>query len=223
MVGILTVGAVYAFYGGTAANRRLREMAALALRRGFTFSSTASYDLAGGFPGFRPLHTGEDSYAYNIIRGTINARSVFAFDYHYQTNTEVDKYGQEHAYHYSFSAVIASSNVPLKSLAIRPKGLLTDVAVGDNAIEFESAEFNERYCVSAVDRRWAYDVLHPRTIELLLDAPAFHIEFDYNGAIAYQGSGARLSVDEMDAAITLLTGILDGLPEYLVQQQRGEP
>jgi hypothetical protein len=96
-------------------------------------------------------------------------------------------------------------------------------ALGDNAIEFESAEFNDRYRVFAVDRRWAYDVLHPRTIALLLDAPIFRIEFDYNSVIAYRGSGARMTVPEIDAAINLLTKILEGLPDYLVHKQPGEP
>lgn len=222
---IMAAAAAYGIYGAMGADRRRREMAELAARRGFTFSTGPSYDLASSFSNFSPLHTGQDSYAYNIIRGTNGTHPIYAFDYHYQTNTHTDRDGQEHAYHYSFSAVVASSGVPLKFLVIRPRSLLAAMGetLGDKVIEFESAEFNDRYQVSAVDRRWAYDVLQPRTMALLLDGPAFHIEFGDNDVIAYQGSGARLSVDDISAAINLLTGILDGLPEYLVHQLKGEP
>jgi len=221
---VLAIGMAYTLYGGAAANRRRQEMAALAARRGFTFSESPNYELGNEFSVFRPLDTGEDKYAYNVIKGTISNRDIFAFDYHYQTCTHVDRDGVEHAYQHGFSAVIVSSGVPLKFLMIRPRGFLAAAgeALGDKPIEFESTEFNERYQVSAVDRRWAFDVLQPRAIALLLDAPLFHIEFDYNGVIAYPGSGSRLTVPEMDAAINLLVGLLDGLPEYLVKQQRGE-
>ena len=217
----LVVGGVYTFYGGYAADRRRGEMAALAKRRGFSFSSSFSYELANNFPGFRPVHTGQDSYGYNIIKGTLSGHSIFAFDYHYQILTRVDQSGEEHAYHYSFSAVIACSNCTLKPLLIRPVGLLDKLgeAAGFDNIEFESAEFSRRYHVSSPDRRWAYDVLQPRTIELLLRGPELSIEFNYDNVIAYRGLGAKLDIDEIDAAIDVVGGILDGLPEYLVRQQ----
>ena len=221
----IAVGAVYTFYGGHAAERRRREMAALAVRRGLTFTSSFSYDLANNFPGFRPMHTGQDSYAYNIIKGTLSGRSVYAFDYHYQLLTKVDQYGEEHAYHYSFSAVIACSNVTLKPLVIRPVGFLDKLgeAAGFDEIEFESAEFSRRYHVTSPDRRWAYDVLHPRAIELLLQGPVLSIEFAYDNVIAYRGLGNKLSLDEIDGAIDVVGGILDRLPDYLVRQQQAKP
>ena len=46
----------------------------------------------------------------------------------------------------------------------------------------------------------------------------FRIEFDYNSVIAFGGSSARLTVPEIDAGINLLTGILNGLPDYLVRK-----
>jgi hypothetical protein len=221
----IALGGVYTFYGGHAAERRRREMAALAVRRGLTFTSSFNYSLANDVPGFRPMHTGQDSYAYNIIKGTLAGRSVYAFDYHYQLLTKVDQYGEEHAYHYSFSAVVACSNVTLKPLVIRPVGFLDKLgeAAGFEEIGFESAEFSRRYHVTSPDRRWAYDVLHQRAIELLLQGPLLSIEFSYDNVIAYRGLGNKLSVEEIDTAIDVVGGILDRLPDYLVQQQGTKP
>jgi len=217
----VAVGAIYTFYGAYAADRRRGEMAALAKRRGLSFSSSFSYELANNFPGFRLVHTGQDSYGYNIIKGTLAGRSIFAFDYHYQILTRVDQSGEENAYHYSFSAVIACSNFTLKPLVIRPVGLLDKLgeAAGFDNIEFESAEFSRRFHVSSPDRRWAYDVLQPRTLELLLQGPQLSIEFNYDNVIACRGLGEKLDIDEIDAAIDVVGGILDGVPEFLVRQQ----
>ena len=220
-VGIVAAGAFYTFYGSMAADRRRREMAELAARRGLSFTSSFSHELANEFPDFRPMHMGQDSYAYNIIKGTLSNRPVFAFDYHYQLLTRVDKYGEEHAFHYSFSAVAACSNLTLKPLIIRPVGFLDmcGETVGFDPIEFESAEFSERFHVSSPDRRWAYDVLHPRALVLLLEGPTLNIEFTYDNVIAYRSAGDKLDVDEIDAALDVVTGLLNQLPDYLVQQQ----
>lgn len=41
--------------------------------------------------------------------------------------------------------------------------------LGWGDIDFESVEFNDRYWVAGNDKRFAYDVIHPRAMELLLD------------------------------------------------------
>jgi hypothetical protein len=55
---VVVVGAVYTVYGAKAADDRRHEMAALAARRGFSFSSGYDYSLASTFPGYVCLHTG---------------------------------------------------------------------------------------------------------------------------------------------------------------------
>jgi len=57
-------------------------------------------------------------------------------------------------------------------------------------------------------------------MELLLASPRFSIEFDRRHVIAYRRS--TFDIQEFAAAVGLAEGILQGLPDYLVQQQRGE-
>ena len=89
---------------------------------------------------------------------------------------------------------------------------------GFDDINFESAEFSRRFFVQAPDKRWAYDVIHPRTMEFLLAQPMSLLQFDAAAVIAWRGN--TLGPAEFEQLIETARGVLDRLPPYLVQQQQ---
>ena len=163
--------------------------------------------------GFDCLRRGRSRHAYNVCRGAWEERAAVAFDYRYVTGSGKNR--QTH----TFSAVIIESAVPLKSLLIRPEGFFDKIAqaVGFEDIDFESAEFSRRFCVKADDKRWAYDVIHQRTMDFLLSSPAFSIEFNRESVIVWRDR--RLDVADFEAALGVAAGLLSRLPDYLVKQQ----
>jgi hypothetical protein len=86
-------------------------------------------------------------------------------------------------------------------------------------INFESAEFSRRFYVKAPNKRWAYDVIHQRTMEFLLTCPQFSLQFSRNAILAYRSS--TFTPSEFISAAQVIDGILTQLPEYVVKQQRG--
>ena len=78
-----------------------------------------------------------------------------------------------------------------------------------------------KFFVSAADKRWAYDVIHQRMMEYLMSAPDFGIQFDSANVIAWRSS--RFDPPEFEAAIGMVRGILDLLPEYLIREMAGQP
>lgn len=90
---------------------------------------------------------------------------------------------------------------------------------GFEPIQFESAEFNRRFHVKAPDRKWAYDVIHARTMEFLMASPPLSLKFGPRQAIAYTGS--TLDAAGFQQAFDAAAGILDRLPDYVRQQQGG--
>ena len=88
---------------------------------------------------------------------------------------------------------------------------------GKEDINFESAEFNRLFFVSSADRRWAYDVLHARTMEFLMASPRFAIQFSSDCVMAWRNS--TFNPDDFGAAADVISGILERLPEYVIQQQ----
>ncbi len=201
--------------------KRIKELTAFAAGRRLAFDPGKDHGLEDRFPEFKCLRRGSDRYAYNRMWGDWSGREILAFDYHYETHSR-DSKGRRKTHHHRFSAVILASDVPLRPLVIRPEGLFDKVAgfFGFDDIDFESAEFSRRFYVKSPDRKWAYDVIHTRTMELLLASPRFSIEFDRRHVIAYRRS--TFDIQEFAAAVGLAEGILQGLPDYLVQQQRGE-
>ena len=167
------------------------------------------------FPGFPCLKQGADRYAMNRWAG----RGFSGFDYHYETYSH-DKHGR-HTHHHYFSAVVVPSPIPLKPLFLRPEGLMDKVTefFGYDDIDLESAEFSRKFYVKSPDRRWAFDVLHARTMAFLLARPSFHLQLEGGHGMAWHTG--TLSPQEFEAAIEVLSGIFEGLPEYVVRQQKG--
>ena len=150
--------------------------------------------------------------------GTAGQRVTCGFDYHYETHSTNSK-GQRQTHHHYFSALVVDAGLPLKPLFIRPEGFFDKVTefVGFEDIDFESAEFSQKFYVKAPDRRWAYDVLHQKTMELMLAYPRFHIEFQGTQVIAYHDN-RTFSLGEFSSALKVVTGILDYLPESVVRE-----
>jgi len=211
LFGIVAAGAI--LWSLHAAAQRRKELAAWARSRGMAFSRGKDRTLDERFGDFKCLRRGRSRYAHNLMRGEWKGRGFVGFDYHYVTGS-----GKNRRTH-RFSAVILTSEVPLRPLFIRPEGFFDRVSqfLGFNDIDFESAEFSRRFYVKSPDRKWAYDVIHARTMEFLLSAPTFTMEFDRRHVIAYRSG--RLDPAEFAAAAETAAGILDRLPEYVRRRQ----
>ena len=122
----------------------------------------------------------------------------------------------------SFSAAILSCPIPLRALLVRPEGFFDKIGefFGFDDIDFESAEFSRSFYVKSPDKKWAYDIIHQRTMEFMLAAPRFSLQFAGNAVIAWRGS--TFKPGDFEQAEELVRGILDRVPEYVVKQQMGQ-
>lgn len=201
--------------------KRRKELMAWAQSKGLSFSAWRDWSLEQRFPQFKCLRQGSDRYAYNIMEGDWSGRRFIAFDYHYETESTGSK-GQRQSHDHTFSAVIIRCNHFLKPLFIRPERFFDKFTefLGFDDIDFESAEFSRKFYVRARDKRWAYDVIHARTMQFLLDMPQFTVEFDPVHVIAYRSS--RFKTTEFESAAEVVAGILDRMPEYLLKELKGD-
>jgi len=216
VVLILVVGAILIAVAAWFSAKRRKELAAWAMAKGLAFRPGRDAGFDEMYHNFGCLRRGHSRSAHNIVEGDWDGRRVTAFDYRYVTGS--GKHRQTH----HFSAVIVRSDVALKPLRIRAENVFDRVTefFGVDDIDFESAEFSRAFHVKAPDKRWAYDLLHQRTIEFLLSKPKFSLECDENHVIAWRNR--RFDSETFESAIAVVEGILDGIPEYLVRQQKGE-
>lgn len=215
---LLVVGAI-AYGQYQAAQKRRQALQQWAASEGLTFDPGRDFTLDEQFP-FPCLKQGSRRYGYNLTAGNWRGYPYLGFDYHYETYS-YGKHGRRTHHHY-FSAVILKCPIPFRPLFIRPENLLDKLTefIGFDDIDFESLEFSREFYVKSPDKRWAYDVLHPRTMEFLLSSPRFTLQFDGEYAIAYRSY--RFAVEEFAQAAEVLRGIFERLPRYLVREGKRE-
>jgi len=223
LIIIAAIGAAigFAIWNSRMKDKRRKELAGWAQVNGLKFLPEKDHSVWMRYQLFKCLQRGEDRYAYNIMVGTSGTRVMSAFDYHYETHSTNSK-GQRQTHHHYLSALVVDAGLPLKPLFIRPEGLLDKVTefVGIDDIDFESAEFSQKFFVKSPDRRWAYDVLHQKTMELMLAYPRFHIDFQGSQVMAYYDN-KTFTLGEFGSALKVVTGILDYLPESVVRELKG--
>ena len=174
---IAVVFVIVAIYSHKQQQARREALASLAAELGWSFDpgkDTTHDDLYAQFEVFRRGHS---RAAYNTLRGslTIDGRAYPAQtgDFIYKVTTSNGKSTSTTTYRFSYLILhLPFALVP--QLLIRPENLLDKLAgaVGFDDIDFESAEFSRRFFVKASDKRFAYDVVHPRMMEFLMRLPA---------------------------------------------------
>jgi len=216
IVAVIALSIVFAVLKHQKSEGRKKELAGWAFSKGLNFSPARDAGINNRYS-FKCLQRGENRYGYNIVEGNIGNRPACAFDYHYETH-HTDSKGNRQTQHHYFSAVVVDANLPLKPLFIRNERLFDKLAefIGFDDIDFESAEFSKKFYVKSPDKKWAYDVLHQATMEFMLSAPRFDIEFGGRQVIAYRNN--TFKAVEFEEALNLVNGILDRLPESLIRE-----
>jgi hypothetical protein len=212
VLGVIGIG-VLAYRARQAKIRALTEWAH---RHGCQYRNIKDRSVDDRYPEFGCFHHGHSRYASDPIEGEWNGRQIKLGTYHYTTGS-----GRNQSHH-SFTYFVLRGDMPLQPLTIRPENVLDKLAgaFGFDDIDFESAEFSKRFLVKAKDRKWAYDVLHARAMEHLLDHRRSAIEFSGYDAMI-QMNGRTLKLEEYEATIGVLEQLLDMLPAYVVEQQKG--
>ncbi|HWN93991.1 MAG TPA: hypothetical protein VNT99_03070 [Methylomirabilota bacterium] len=211
-VMLVVAGIVYSF---VAAKKRREELGTLAMRLGLAFSSEHDRELPARFHFLDRLAQGSNRYAYNVLSGNLAGDSVLAFDYHYETHSTNSKgRRQTHHHHFSFFILLLPVNFP--ELTMAREGVLSKMAqaFGFDDIDFESHEFSRKFCVRSTNKKFAYDVCHPRFMEYLLANDDLSVEFE--GPALAIGFSSCLKAPEIENNLRRLREVRSFLPNYLL-------
>ncbi|HEY3562274.1 MAG TPA: hypothetical protein VGL05_32625 [Kribbella sp.] len=132
---------------------------------------------------FTPVNRGGSHHrTEDVIRGRDGDGPPFvAFKHHWQTThteSSTDANGNTHTRtvtdHHVEAILGFQLPIPMPPLTVGRKGF-------SGGIEFESEAFNKQFAIFAQDRKYAYDVIHPRQMEYLMAAqgPEFRIEGEW--------------------------------------------
>lgn len=223
MIAIAAVAVVVAVAGlwisSVLKRRRAQALAGVARRFNWEFdpSEIPPMPEQSAFDQFRH---GSARTAYNTMRGplTIGGREfeAIAGDYRYT----VSNGKSSTTYHFSYAILRLPFDTP--GIALRPERLLDriEAAVGFSDITFESSEFNKRCCVRSQDKKFAYDVIHPKMMEFLLSAPLPTLSI-LSCLCCIADGNERWDADGFIWRIEWLSRFFGLWPEYLTQTLRG--
>jgi hypothetical protein len=212
ILGIIGLG-VYAYQ---ADKKRREAMAAWARARGWRLRPGKVQGLEHDYPALKVFKRGHSRSAKNTITGEYEGRPVRLMDYHYVTG-----HGKNRSTH-NIGVVIMQTEFPVIPLHIRRENPFDKVGefLGKDDIDFESAEFSRKFYVTSHDRKWAYDVIHQGAMDYLLGSPSYDIAFGFQEiAITKRG---HFAPDKYDEALALAHGLYRLIPDYVVQQMKGD-
>lgn len=186
-----------------------------ARQRGWSFAADRQGGWEKDYPGLKLFQKGHSRSGKNVISGLFHDHPVILTDYQYTTGS-----GKNRTTHHA-NVTILQCGFPTVPLFIRRENPFDKVGefLGADDIDFESAEFSKKFFVKSADRKWAFDIIHTRTMEYLLTAPSVTIEFGFGEIAVYRtryGEAAKYE-EALDVAWNLFSLI----PEYVVQQMKG--
>ncbi|MEN6544783.1 MAG: hypothetical protein ABFE07_01975 [Armatimonadia bacterium] len=206
---------IVAIAAAVSAKKRRAAWAALAAEMGWQYSPNDPFGTRDALtqPLFQHGHSRKVS---NVVYGQYQGVPIRCFDYRYTVGSG------KNSHTYYFTCALLGSPLLFKPLVIRPEGIGDKIGhfLGVHDVQFESDEFNRRYAVQCQDARFAFDVVHARTMELLLSTDGLAVEASGFTVLIHGTSGqARLAFlgQEIRRMLDFGRAFIALLPDYLQQ------
>lgn len=198
--------------------KRRGEWASFATSLALRFSPKDHFSIPKSEP-HGLFRRGHSRRARHVLYGRFQGRDIKCFDYQYTVGSGDDS----RTYH--MTCLIIKPPIPFRQLEIRPESFSDKVGefFGADDIDFESDEFSRKFHVKCSDPKFAYDVIHARTMQFMLGHKPLAIEARGRSVLLRYAKEQQLPLPHGVTAL-LETGcdFIDLLPEYLIKQHGSE-
>ncbi|WFB34836.1 hypothetical protein P3T73_11765 [Kiritimatiellota bacterium B12222] len=220
LFGLLILGIliVIGMFSHQAEQNRRKDLAQFATLNGLSYSPEKVLQFDERFREFSFLHKGTRRYARHCMHGQLAGGNFLICEYHYQVNHHHGK--NRRSQHYLSTLIMCHPPFNLKPLLIRPEGMMDKLksSVGGYDISFSSEAFSKQFHVTSPDREWAYAVLQPQTIDLLLQRPN-NLEYHMQHGWLCLRQKKGLNQQSLASLIHLAQTIIENIPDpYKVNQ-----
>jgi len=191
---------------------RRQKLAKAARELGFTYYPKSNYDFHDRFGGFELFQRGGSRRSYDLIEGRKDGADVKLFEYSYVTGS-----GKNRTTHRRVVCLLSlERGCGFPHTIIRPESIFDKVAsaIGFNDIDFESIEFSRKYYVKGEDRRFAYDLVHPRMMEYLLKIGIICVETGGRNLLVHPDR--KLSPKAWPSLYYTAKGFVEQIPDRLI-------
>jgi len=219
IIGVLLVG-VFGYLGWLAEKKRREAMAALADELGLQFHPGVDRNHDDDYAQFEIFRRGHSRVAKNTMTGSVElfeqACKLIAGDFRYKVTSGSGKNRSTRTYNFSYLIVHPPWQTP--PLLIRPEGVWDKIkgTFGFDDIDFESDEFSRKFFVQSSDRKFAYDVLNPRMMEMLLKESPPMIDIE-NGALCLSDGHRSWSPQRFKSELAFIERFCGMWPRHLLK------
>ena len=207
-------GVLFALFWFLSVKDPMKTAAAFATERGWTYSPEADWEFPLAHPDLELLQRGTNRHARHIFRGTVGDIRFQLCEYHYEI-TEIRSFDSKVTTVFWHTLGFFHPPHPLEPLHIRRETARDKVSAmfGGGDINFESAEFSERFHVSAPNRDWAYAVVQPKSMEWMLRHPDRVVCMDTKGLMLVDQG--KIKLDTLPGLVHMGTSLLLNLPPFV--------
>ncbi len=207
---------IFAVYGWWMEQKRREKLRLWCLKHGWKLGNHSIQGWDHDYPGVKLFDRGHSKDGDNVITGHFRGLEVTLLDYKYTTGSGKNRTTHDHG------VTILNCSFPLIPLQIRRENAMDKVGafLGGGDIDFESAEFSRKFYVKSADRKWAYDVIHTRTMEYLLQAPPYSIEFGIGEIVIFHKG--KCSPAQYEEQVEMAWQLYELIPDYVIKQMKGE-
>lgn len=214
---IIVVIAFMGYFFFQEEKKRRQRLADWAKRNNWHYDSGTRKGWEKEYPAVKLFDEGHSRHGKNVITGHFKSMPITCFDYQYTVG-----HGKNQQTHRRAVTILGVDH-PMIPLFIRRENPFDRVGefLGADDIDFESAEFSRTFFVKSPDKKWAYDVIHSRTMEYLLKAPKqFTVAFGASEIVIIKTG--RSEPDQYEKAVVLARELYDLIPEFVLQQMKGK-
>ncbi|GAA2303385.1 hypothetical protein GCM10009853_070300 [Glycomyces scopariae] len=205
-VGCGAVVLVIAYFGWRARQKKIAMYRAWAAQYGFHYEP--SDNSVVGLSSEEPFNNGHSRKGIDVFRGMYKGSHIVFFQYQYTTGS-----GKESQTHTNQVVAIGLPQArPL--LDISQENFLTKRFAKD--IDFENQQFNDIFRIKSPNRRFAYDVIHARTMEwMLADQRARSYQWRFEGPWLMTFRSGALKLEEVFFYADFLVDIYGQVPKHV--------
>lgn len=152
----------------------------------------------------------------NVMSGTWNGTTLVYADYQFTENQ-----GRS-AQTYVFSAVVTDLGSTMPEVEVTSRSMVGELAdeLGEEALHFDSEEFNQRFVVSSDDSTFALELVDAEMRDVLMGTPPeLHMHFGPNRMVVW---GHRRAPAALGALLDAAAAIDQRVP-VVVRHERGVP
>jgi hypothetical protein len=208
---------VIAYFSWKEEQKRKAKLTEWARRNNWSFRPDKYRGLDREYPAIKLFDRGHSRFGKNVVKGHFKGFPVTCLDYQYTTGSGKNR--KTHRY----GVVVVEVDHPVIPLEIRREHIFDKVGefLGMDDIDFESSEFSRKFYVKSPDRKWAFDVIHSRTMEYLLKSPDyFIISFGHNEIAVEKGGSCE--PEQYEEAVKLAIDLFEMIPDYVREQMGGK-